>query len=539
MDERRPADLHDILIIGAGHNGLTCAHYLAKKGLKVAILEAADKVGGAAVTDEFHPGFRNSAASYTVSLLQPKVIRDMDLERHGLQVVLRKTDNFLPGPNGTYLLAGRDGLTRSEIARHVPADGASYDRYHEELDTVVPLIRKWLLKAPPEAGAGLRGLPQLASLGRDLIGLSTDEVRIVHEFATKSAGDILDRFFEGDLTKALFAFDGIVGNFASPYTPGTAYVLLHHLFGEAAGVPGAWGHAIGGMGSITQAMAKACREAGVDIVLNAPVSEIIVEKGRASGVVSGGKSWRAQSIVAGVNPKLLFDRLVPKGAVSRPVEEHFAHWGCESATFRMNVALDKLPNFTSLPGRGDHLTAGIIMAPSMDYMHRAYADAALNGWSSQPVIEMLIPSTLDPSLAPKGKHVASLFCQHFRFKLPDGGSWDDERENAADTVIAAVDAHAPGFAKSVVARQIHSPLDLERRFGLIGGDIFHGKMGSDQLFSARPMIGASNYRMPLPGLYLCGSGAHPGGGVTGAPGHNAAQAILSDVKPRLFGRRVA
>jgi phytoene dehydrogenase-like protein len=308
-------------------------------------------------------------------------------------------------------------------------------------------------------------------------------------------------------------------------------VLLHHLFGEAAGVPGAWGHAIGGMGSITQAMAKACHEAGVDIVLNAPVSEIIVEKGKAAGAAAGGKTWRAQTVVSCVNPKLLFDRLVPKGAVSRQVEQHFNHWGCESATFRMNVALDKLPNFTSLPGRGDHLTAGIIMAPSMDYMHRAHADAALNGWSSKPVIEMLIPSTLDPSLAPKGKHVASLFCQHFRNKLPGGRSWDDEREKAADTIIATVDSHAPGFAKSVIARQIHSPLDLERRFGLIGGDIFHGKMGLDQLFSARPMIGAADYRMPLPGLYLCGSGAHPGGGVTGAPGHNAAQAILADRKP--------
>jgi phytoene dehydrogenase-like protein len=292
------------------------------------------------------------------------------------------------------------------------------------------------------------------------------------------------------------------------------------------------------MGAITQAMASACREAGVDIVLGSPVSEIIVEKGRAAGVVSGGRSWRAPIIVAGVNPKLLFDRLVPKGAVSRKVEEHFAHWGCESATFRMNVALDKLPSFTVKPGRGDHLTAGIIMAPSMDYMHRAFADAALNGWSSQPVIEMLIPSTLDPGLAPKGKHVASLFCQHFRYKLPDGRSWDNEREKAANTIIATVDGHAPGFAKSVIARQIHSPLDLERRFGLIGGDIFHGKMGLDQLFSARPMIGAANYRMPLPGLYLCGSGAHPGGGVTGAPGHNAAQAVLAD-KRKLFKKRRA
>ncbi|MDQ3078110.1 MAG: NAD(P)/FAD-dependent oxidoreductase [Pseudomonadota bacterium] len=529
--------MHDVVVIGAGHNGLTCAYYLAKKGLKVVILEAADRVGGAAVTDEFHAGFRNSAASYTVSLLQPKVIRDMELERHGLQVVLRKTDNFLPGPNGSYLLSGRGGLTRSELARHVSSDGAAYDRYNAELATVVPLIQKWILKAPPEAGAGIRGLPSLASLGRDLVGLTTDEVRVVHEFATKSAGDILNRFFDGDMAKALFAFDGIVGNFASPYTPGTAYVLLHHLFGEAAGVPGAWGHAIGGMGSITQAMAGACREAGVDIVLGSPVSEVIVDKGRAAGVVSGGKSWRAERVAATVNPKLLFDRLVPKDSVSRQVELHMTNWGCESATFRMNVALDKLPNFPSLPGRGDHLTGGIITAPSMDYMHRAHADAALNGWSSQPVVEMLIPSTLDPGLAPKGKHVASLFCQHFRFKLPDGRSWDDEREAAADTIIATVDAHAPGFAKSVIARQIHSPLDLERRFGLIGGDIFHGKMGLDQLFSARPMIGAADYRMPLPGLYLCGSGAHPGGGVTGAPGHNAAQAILADAKPRFWQRR--
>src|SRR4249919_4290110 len=526
--------MHDVLIIGAGHNGLTCAHYLARKGLKVAILEAADKVGGAAVTDEFHPGFRNSAASYTVSLLQPKVIKDMALERHGLKVVLRKKDNFLPGYNGDYLLTGRDGLTRSDIARHVPADGAAYDRYHEELDTVVPLIRKWILKAPPGPGRGVRGLPKLASLGRDLVGLSTDEIRIVHEFATKSAGDILDRFFEGDLTKALFAFDGIVGNFASPYTPGTAYVLLHHLFGEAAGVPGAWGHAIGGMGSITQAMARACREAGVDIVLNTPVEEIIVSGGRATGVVAGGKAWRAATVVAGVNPKLLFDRLVPDGAVDADVASRMNGWKCESATFRMNVALEELPKFTVLPKKGNHLTAGIIMAPSLDYMHRAYLDAAVNGWAKQPIIEMLIPSTLDPSLAPKGKHVASLFCQHFRYDLGHGRSWDNEREKAADAIIATVDQHAPGFAKSVLGRQIHSPLDLERRFGLIGGDIFHGKMGLDQLFSARPMIGAADYRMPLKGLYLCGSGAHPGGGVTGAPGHNAAHAVLAD---RRFWKR--
>src|SRR5437868_1334060 len=450
--------MHDAIIIGAGHNGLTCAYYLAKRGLRVAVLEAAETVGGAAITDEFLPGFRNSAASYTVSLLQPKVIRDMQLERHGLKVVLRKTDNFLPG-DGDYLLAGRNGLTRKEIARHHKADADAYDRYLTELETVVRLLKKWLLRAPPDVGSKVSAIPKLLSLGRDMAGLTLAETRIVHDFAVRSESDILDRHFEGELTKALFGFDGVVGNFASPQSPGTAYVLLHHLFGEAAGVPGAW-------------------------------------DGDVSACMHG--------------------------------------WKCESATFRMNVALSELPKFTVLPKKGNHLTAGIIMAPSLEYMHRAYLDAAVNGWAKQPIIEMLIPSTLDSTLAPKGRHVASLFCQHFRYDLGPGRSWDQERETAADQIIATVDAHAPGFAKSVLGRQIHSPLDLERRFGLIGGDIFHGKMGLDQLFSARPMIGAAAYRMPLKGLYLCGSGAHPGGGVTGAPGHNAAHAVLAD---RRFWKR--
>ena len=525
--------MHDAIIIGAGHNGLTCAYYLAKKGLKVAVLEAADVVGGAAVTDEFLPGFRNSAASYTVSLLNPKVIRDMQLERHGLKVVLRKTDNFLPGEED-YLLAGRGGLTRKEIARHSKRDAEGYDRYIADLDAVVRLLKKWLLRAPPNAGAKVSALPKIITLGRDMAGLSLPETRIVHDFALRSASEVLDRYFKTDIVKALFAFDGIVGNFASPHSPGTAYVLLHHLFGEAAGVPGAWGHAIGGMGAITQAMARACREAGVDILLSSPVEEVIVSDGRAAGVVAGGKAWRARSIVAGVNPKLLFDRLVPAGSVEPDIAARRRGWKCESATFRMNVALNELPKFKVLPKRGNHLTAGIIMAPSMDYMHQAYVDGLTDGWSKRPVVEMVISSTMDPTLAPKGKHVASLFCQHFRYDLGAGRSWEDEREKAADAIISTVDSNAPGFAKSVIGRQIHSPLDLERRFGLIGGDIFHGKMSLDQLFSGRPMIGAADYRMPLKGLYLCGSGAHPGGGVTGAPGHNAAQAVLSD---RRFWKR--
>ncbi|CAA9540177.1 MAG: Beta-carotene ketolase [uncultured Sphingosinicella sp.] len=516
----------DVVIIGAGHNGLVCAYYLAAKGLKVIMLERRHVVGGAAVTEEFHPGFRNSTASYTVSLLNPKIIRDMRLYEHGLKVVLRKIDNFLPTSGGDYLLAGREGLTRREIARHSAADAEAYDAYSKALEAVVGLLRQWLLRAPPNAGGGIGDVLGLLKLGNSVRGLAAEEQRNLLDFFTKSASDILDRYFETDIVKALFGFDAVVGNYASPETPGSAYVLLHHLFGEAAGVPGAWGHAIGGMGEITQAMARAAKAKGVEIVLDAPVDEIIVERGRAVGVSAGGRAYRGRQVVANVHPRLLFERLIPKGAMAPEIDQRMKGWASESATFRMNVALSELPRFTSLAEAGDHLTAGIIMAPSLAYMDRAFIDAKRDGWSRQPIIEMLVPSTLDDSLAPAGAQVASLFCQHFPYEVP--GGWEARRDEVADHIIERVDRYAPGFKHSVVGRLALSPLDLEQRFGLVGGDIFHGKMGLDQLFSARPMLGHADYRMPLKGLYLCGSGAHPGGGVTGAPGHNAAKAVLAD-----------
>ena len=524
----------DVLIIGAGHNGLVCAYYLAARGLSVTVLEARSVVGGAAVTEEFHPGFRNSTASYTVGLLNPKVIRDMRLYEHGLEVVLRKIDNFLPTLGADHLLSGRGGLTRREIARHSPADAEGYDAYAAALEAVVGVVRQWLLRAPPNAGGGVGDLVALARLGGGVGRLPIEQQRHVVDFFTRSAADILGRYFSHELVQALFGFDAVVGHYASPTAPGTAYVLLHHVFGEAAGVAGAWGHAVGGMGAITQAMAKACREEGVEIVLDRPVDELIVERGMAAGAVAGGTSYRAKAVAAGVNPKLLFTRLLPAGAVAPEVAQRMAGWACESATFRMNVALCELPRFTSLPGPGDHLTAGIIMAPSLAYMDQAYLTARTEGYSREPIVEMLIPSTLDDSLAPAGAHVASLFCQHFPYAI-DGG-WDARRDEAADAIIAHVDRFAPGFAASVVGRLALSPLDLERRFGLVGGDIFHGKMGLDQLFSNRPMLGHADYRMPLDGLYLCGAGAHPGGGVTGAPGHNAAAAILKDRRKLGLGR---
>jgi phytoene dehydrogenase-like protein len=517
---------NDVLIIGAGHNALVCAFYLAQRGLNVRMIESRSVVGGAAVTEEFHPGFRNSTASYTVSLLNPQIIRDMGLYRHGLKVVLRKIDNFLPTESGDYLLSGRDGLTRREIARHSPADAEHYDAYSAALQSVVGVLRQWLLRAPPNAGGGLADLVALLKLGGGVNRLSLEEQRHLVDFFTKSAADILQRYFSHELVQALFGFDAVVGHYSSPYAPGSAYVLLHHVFGEAAGVEGAWGHAIGGMGAITQAMAKAAREAGVEIMLDTPVEEVIVERGRAAGVVAGGVAHRAKTVVSGVHPKRLFTELLPEGAVADGIARRMAHWASESATFRMNVALAELPRFTALPEPGDQLTAGIIVAPSLGYMDRAYLTARTEGFSREPIVEMLIPSTLDDSLAPPGAHVASLFCQHFPYDVP--GGWDARRDEAADAIIAHVDRYAPGFKASVVGRLALSPLDLERRFGLIGGDIFHGKMGLDQLFSNRPMLGHADYRMPLKGLYLCGAGAHPGGGVTGAPGHNAAQAVLKD-----------
>ncbi len=526
--------MSDVIVIGAGHNGLVCAYYLAAAGLKVTILEARDVVGGAAVTEEFAPGFRNSTASYTVSLLQPKVIADMALARHGLKVVLRKVDNFLPTLGPDYLLGGHESLTRKEIARHSPADAERYDDYIAALDSVVAILKQWLLRAPPNAGGGVSDLLALISLGRGVGRLSLEKQRNLMDFFTKSAAEILERYFGHDLVQALFGFDSVVGSFGSPYSPGSAYVLLHHVFGEVEGQLGSWGHAIGGMGAITQAMASACREQGVQIVTGAPVEEIIVENDRAAGVVAGGKIYRAAAIASGVHPKRLFESLLPDGAVPADTATHMRGWVSESATFRMNVALSELPRFTSLPAPGDHLTAGIIIAPSLQYMDKAYLDARRDGVSPEPIVELLIPSTLDDSLAPAGAYVASLFCQHFRYDVP--GGWDACRDAVADAIIAHVDRYAPGFAASVVGCLALSPLDLERRFGLIGGDIFHGRMSLDQLFSTRPMLGHADYRMPLFGLYLCGSGAHPGGGVTGAPGHNAAAAILKDRRKLLRKR---
>ncbi|MCA1457874.1 NAD(P)/FAD-dependent oxidoreductase [Bradyrhizobium sp. BRP22] len=531
----------DVVIIGAGHNGLTCAAYLAMAGLRVKVVERRKVVGGAAVTEEFHPGFRNSVAAYTVSLLNPKVIADLRLAEHGLRIVERRAQNFLPSADGSYLLTG-EGRTKDSVARLNAHDAEEIGIFSRQLEAIADVLRQFVLRAPPNIVEGfgansLREAINALGFANLLRKLSLEQQRDLLDLFTRSAGDMLDERFENDLVKALFGFDAIVGNYASPYAAGSAYVMLHHAFGEVNGKKGVWGHAVGGMGAITQAMAAAAGAHGAEIEVDTGVREVMIENGRAAGVVlDNGTTIRARYVAASVNPKLLYTHLMPAGALAPEFLQRMSRWRNGSGTFRMNVALSGLPSFTALPGPGDHLTAGIIIAPSLTYMDRAWLDARSTGWSREPVVEILIPSTLDDSLAPAGQHVASLFCQHVAPELPAGRCWDDHRDEVADLMIATVDRYAPGFASSVLGRQVLSPLDLERQFGLLGGDIFHGALTLNQLFSARPMLGHADYRGPLKGLYHCGSGAHPGGGVTGAPGHNAAQVILGDHRA-LFARR--
>ena len=535
----------DVLIIGGGHNGLVCAAYLAGAGLKVRVLERRGIVGGAAVTEEFHPGFRNSVASYTVSLLNPRVIADLRLAEHGLRVVERPFSNFLPLPDGrAFRLGGEHGA--AEVAKWSARDAERLPQYFAMLERVVAVLRELMLLTPPNVSDGFVLADWLGSfaVARRLRHLDMRGRRDLLDLFTKSAGELLDHWFESGPLKAALGWDSVVGNFASPYTPGSAYVLLHHVFGEVNGKQGAWGHAIGGMGAITQAMAAECAARGVTIETDAEVAQVLVEGGRAVGVaLADGRELRARAVASNLNPKLLYTKLVPRQHLDDDTAQRIERYRCGSGTFRMNVALSELPDFSASPGTQlqPHHQSGILVGPSLRYFEQAYFDAKSKeynaGWSRAPIVELVISSTLDDSLAPAGQHVASLFCQHVN---PDvDGGWDMHRDTVARLMIDTVDKVAPNFSRSVLGYEALSPLDLERRFGLLGGDIFHGSLGLDQLFSARPLLGQGNYRGALAGLYLCGSGTHPGGGVTGLPGRNAAREMLRDLgsRPLLAGSR--
>jgi phytoene dehydrogenase-like protein len=526
----------DAAIIGGGHNGLVCACYLAAAGLRVQVFERRGILGGAAVTEEFCPGFRNSTASYTVSLLHPKVIRDLKLYEHGLKIVERPFSNLVPLPDGNYFKLGGDaGQREREIRRFSDKDAVRLPDYFATLEAVADVLRDLTLQTPANVGGGIGDLLSAARLGGRLRRLSMPSRRDLWELFTRSAGELLDDWFEAAPLKAALGFDSVVGNFASPYTPGSAYGLLHHAFGEVNGRRGVWGHALGGMGAITQAMAQEARALGATLTVDVPVARVRVQDGRATGILlEDGTEVAARCVIANVNPRLLYLHMIDSDALDAEFLARMGKWRCASATFRMNVALSELPDFACLPGTTlqPHHASGIIFAPSLSYMDRAFTDARQLGWASEPIVEMLIPSAVDASLAPRGAHVASLFCQHFNPTLPGGKSWDDEKERAADLVIDTVTRYVPNFRASILGRTILSPLDLERTFGLIGGDIFHGALTLDQLYSARPVLGYADYRSPIRGLYLCGSGAHPGGGVTGLPGHNAAREILRDLRRR-------
>ena len=533
MPDSKPVDA---LIVGGGHNGLTCACYLAGAGYRVRVLERRAVVGGAAITEEFFPGFRNSAAAYTVSLLHPKVIADLRLAEHGLKILERPIANFLPLSDNAYLKIGNSlGQTQTEIGRFSVRDAERLPDYYAMLERAGGVLRETLLETPPNVGGGARDAFAALRAAYRMRKAGMAARRDFFDLMTKSAGDLLDAWFECAPIKAAFGFDAVVGNYASPYAPGSAYVLLHHVIGEVNGWRGAWGHAVGGMGAITQAMAKEAERRGVEITVNCEVSKVCIDDRGAQGVqLTDGSMVDARFVVAGVDPKRLFLKLVDERSLDADFVQRMRGYRCGSATFRMNVALSELPDFNCLPGRHlqAHHQSGIIIGPSLGYMEQAYFDARTLGCSRAPIVEMLIPSTVDPTLAPPGKHVASLFCQHFAYDLPNGLDWDSIREPAADLVIDTVTRYAPNFKASVIGRKILTPLDLERDFGLTGGDIFHGALTLDQVWSARPVLGHADYRTPVAGLYLCGAGTHPGGGVSGVPGHNAAREILRDLRMR-------
>ena len=518
-----------IAIIGAGHNGLTCACYLAQAGFKnIFIFERRDIVGGAAVTEEFYcdanGAFRNSTASYTVGLFPKKIQKDLNLKQHGLKIIPRTMSNFLPLDND-YLSFGGKLDDRFEIAKFSKKDAIAYNEYMAMLERVAGVFRQFMWDTPPTT-KGLRNAFQFLKLSGRLNKLDVEHQREIIDLFTKSAVEIVDRYFESDPIKAVMCWDSIVGNYVSPYDKGTAYVQLHHVFGESTH---GWGHAVGGMGSITQAMLREAESYGIDVRTGQEVTEVVVRNGVVKGIRIGTRKMFIpfEVVIGNCHPKTLYIDLIGDSHLEDDFVDRIKAYRSGSATFRVNVALDDLPIFKCHPESGDHLGAGILMMPSIKYMDKAYLDARTRGYSRFPAVEMLIPSVLDPTLAPYGKHVASLFCQHFDPNIE--GRWNEiQVENAVNNIFRVCKQHITNWSDIVLGYDALSPTELERRIGLIGGDIFHGCLTFDQMYSNRPMLGYGNYRGPIKGLYMCGSGTHPGGGVTGIPGHNAAREIIKD-----------
>jgi phytoene dehydrogenase-like protein len=522
---------YDVIVIGGGHNGLVHAAYLARAGKKVLVLERRHVLGGAAVTEEVFPGFKFSVASYVVSLLRPEIIRELDLPRHGLEI-LPLDGTFTPMPSGDYLWRVNDhAKTRREIQRHSRVDAEAYEEYGKAMVDMGRFVKPILSLTPPDpTRLDWKGLFELLRLGRRFQKLSWQDQYNQVQLMTMSAVDFLDQWFETDVLKATMSASGIIGTFLGVRSPGTAYVLLHHYMGEIDGAFRSWGFARGGTGAISQAIAEAAREAGAEIRIESPIAKILTKNGRATGVaLESGEEIGARVVSSSVDPRLTFFRMVGRKELPEEFAEDIERYKFRGSSGKVNLALDGLPDFTCLPGPGAHLRGAISISPSVEYMERAYDDAKYGRYSRRPYIDIVIPSLTDPSVAPPGKHVLSCFVQYAPYHLKNG-DWDKEREAFGDTVIAAIAEFAPNIRDRILHRQVLTPLDIERTFGLTEGNIFQGELTLEQLFFLRPAPGWAQYATPIRNLYMCGSAAHPGGGIMGAPGKNAAMKVLQDWK---------
>jgi len=520
---------YDAIVIGGGHNGLVNAAYLARAGKRVLVLERRHVLGGAAVTEEVFPGFKFSVCSYVVSLLRPEIIRDLDLPRHGLEI-LPLDGTFTPMPNGDYLWRVNDhAKTRREIARHSKLDAEAYDEYGKAMVEMAHFVKPIMNMTPPDpASLNPKGLMELLTMGRRFQRLSAEDKYNQVQLMTMSAVDFLDQWFETDVLKATMSASGIIGTFLGVRSPGTAYVLLHHYMGEIDGAFRSWGLSRGGTGAISNSIADAAREAGAEIRTEAPIEKIIVKNGDAKGVVlANGDEIYADVVSSSVDPRLTFMKMVGEEYLPEGFVEDIKRYKFRGSSGKVNLALDALPNFKALPGAGPHLRGAVSISPSVEYMERAYDDAKYGRYSRRPYIDMVIPTLTDPSVAPPGKHVMSCFVQYAPYNLK--GNWDAEREAFGDTVIDTIAEHAPNIKDIILHRQVLTPLDLERDFGLSEGNIFQGELTLEQLFFLRPAPGWAQYRSPIKNLYMCGSATHPGGGIMGASGRNAAMMILKDI----------
>jgi len=519
---------YDVIVIGGGHNGLVNAAYLAKAGKKVLVLERRHVLGGAAVTEEVFPGFKFSVCSYVVSLLRPEIIRDLDLPRHGLEI-LPLDGTFTPMPNGDYLWRVNDhGKTHREIARHSKLDAEAYDEFGKAMQAMCRFVKPILSMVPPDPSTlDPRDLMKLLFIGRRFQNMESGDKYNQVQLMTMSAVDFLDQWFETDVLKATMSASGIIGTFLGVRSPGTAYVLLHHYMGEIDGAFRAWGFARGGTGAISNSIGDAAKEAGAEIRTKTAIQRILVKSGKAVGVtLTNGDEFYADVISSSVDPRHTFLEFLDSETLPGEFVEGVKRYKYRGSSGKVNLALDALPNFKCMPGEGAHLRGAISISPSVEYMERAYDDAKYGHYSRRPYIDMVIPSLTDPSVAPPGKHVMSCFVQYAPYKLAPGLDWDTEKEKFGDIVIDTVSEYAPNIKDIILHRQVVTPLDLEREWGLSEGNIFQGELSLEQLFFLRPVPGYSRFRTPVKNLFLCGSATHPGGGIMGAPGRLAAMEIL-------------